>query len=119
MRIKLLLDRAYGLRGLTRRSRLLGTGTCDGVAPCHPGHSSGGRWRVEDELGQEFRTSREETVFTDDRFEWQSHTDGHITYYWYAGGDDFGQRLADGARDGLETLQLGQGACGAHQGVRL
>ena len=66
------------------------------------------RWRVEDELGQEFRTSREETVFTDDRFEWQSHTDGHITYYWYAGGDDFGQRLADGARDGLETLELGR-----------
>ena len=66
------------------------------------------RWRVEDELGQEFRTSREETVFTDDRFEWQSHTEGHITYYWYAGGDDFGQRLADGARDGLETLQLGR-----------
>ena len=66
------------------------------------------RWRVVDDLGQEFRTSREETVFTDDRFEWLSHTDSHITYYWYAGGADFGQRLADGTRGGLETLQLGR-----------
>ena len=61
-----------------------------------------------DDLGQEHRTPRQETVFTDDRFDWQSHTDGHITYYWYAGGEDFGQRLADGARDGLDTLQLGR-----------
>ena len=66
------------------------------------------RWRVVDDLGQEFRTSREEAIFSDDRFEWQSHADGNITYYWYAGGDDFGQRLADGARDGLATLQLGR-----------
>ena len=66
------------------------------------------RWRVVDDLGQEHRTPRQETVFTDDRFDWQSHTDGHITYYWYAGGEDFGQRLADGARDGLDTLQLGK-----------
>ena len=66
------------------------------------------RWRVVDDLGQEYRSPREETVFTDDRFEWQNHTEGNITYYWYAGGDDFGQRLAEGARDGLETLQLGK-----------
>lgn len=66
------------------------------------------RWRVVDDLGQEYRSPRQETVFSDDRFDWQSHTDGNITYYWYAGGDDFGQRLADGARDGLETLQLGK-----------
>ena len=66
------------------------------------------RRRVVDDMGQEYRTARQETGFTDDRFDWQSHTDGHITYYWYAGGEDFGQRLADGARDGLDTLQLGQ-----------
>ena len=66
------------------------------------------RWRVVDDLGQEHRTPRQETVFTDDRFDWQSHTDGNITYYWYVGGEDFGQRLADGARDGLDTLQLGK-----------
>ena len=66
------------------------------------------RWRVVDDLGQEYRSPRQETVFSDDRFEWQSHTDDNITYYWYAGGDDFGQRLAEGARDGLDTLQLGK-----------
>lgn len=66
------------------------------------------RWRVVDDLGQEFRTPRQETVFTDDRFDWQSHTDGNITYYWYSGGDDFGQQLTDGVRGGLATLQLGK-----------
>ena len=59
-------------------------------------------------LGPGIAHPRQETVFTDDRFRWQGHTDGNITYYWYAGGDDFGRRLANGARDGLETLQLGR-----------
>ncbi len=66
------------------------------------------RWRLVDDLGREFRTPREETTFTDDRFQWQSHTDGNVTYYWYAGGNGFGRRLADGVRDGLESLRLGR-----------
>jgi hypothetical protein len=66
------------------------------------------RWRVVDDLGQEYRTPREETVFTDDRFEWESHTAGNVTYNWYAGGPDFGRRIADGVTDGLVTLDLGK-----------
>ena len=66
------------------------------------------RWRVVDDLGQEFRTPRRQTVFTDHRFNWQSHTAGNVTYHWYAGGDDFGSRIADGVRDGLDALDLGR-----------
>ena len=61
-----------------------------------------------DDQGQEFLTSRKETEFADARFDWKSHTDGNVTFNWYAGGDDFGQRIADGVRSGLETLQLGK-----------
>lgn len=66
------------------------------------------RWRVVDDLGQELRTPRQEAVYNDDRFEWQTYTSENITFHWYAGGDDFGQRLADGVSDGLATLQLGK-----------
>ena len=66
------------------------------------------RWRVVDDLGQEFRTHRQETVFTDDRFDWQAHTSGNITFNWYTGGSDFGRRIADGVRNSLDTFQLGK-----------
>ena len=66
------------------------------------------RWRLVDDLGQEFRTPRQEAVYSDDRFNWQTYTSDNITFYWYAGGGDFGPRLADSVRDGLDKLQLGK-----------
>ena len=66
------------------------------------------RWRVVDDTGQEFRTPSQETVFSDDRFDWQAHTADNVTFNWYAGGSDFGSRIADGVRDSLDTLQLGK-----------
>ena len=66
------------------------------------------RWRVVDDMGQEFRTPRQEVVFNDDRFEWQSHTENNVTFYWYAGGPDFGSNIADGVRDSLDRLELGR-----------
>ena len=73
-----------------------------------PGATIWWRWRVVDDLGQEFRTPRQETVFADDRFDWQAHTAGNVTYNWYAGGPDFGSRIADGVRGGLDNLELGK-----------
>ena len=73
-----------------------------------PGATVWWRWRVVDDLGQEFRTPRQETVFADDRFDWQAHTAGNVTYNWYAGGPDFGSRIADGVRGGLDNLELGK-----------
>ncbi len=73
-----------------------------------PGATIWWRWRVTDDLGQEFLTPRQETAFADERFDWQSHTDGNVTFYWYNGGDDLGLRIANGVRSGLETLELGK-----------
>ena len=73
-----------------------------------PGAAIWWRWRVTDDQGREFLTPRQETAFADARFDWQSHTDGNVTFNWYAGGDDFGRRIADGVRSGLETLELGK-----------
>ena len=73
-----------------------------------PGSAIWWRWRLTDDEGEEMLTSRQETYFADARFDWQSHTDGNVTFHWYSGGDDYGQRIADGVRTGLETLRLGK-----------
>ena len=71
-----------------------------------PGASVWWRWRVVDDLGQEFLSPRQEVIHNDDRFDWHMHTSDNITFYWYAGGSGFGRRLADTVRDGLANLQL-------------
>ena len=67
------------------------------------------RWRVVDDLGQEFLSPRQEVIYNDDRFYWRKYTSDNITFYWYAGGSGFGRRLADTVRDGLANLQLDSG----------
>ena len=66
------------------------------------------RWRVVDDIGQEFFSSRQEVIYNDERFDWRMHTSDNITFYWYAGGNSFGRRLADSVRDGLANLHLGR-----------
>ena len=61
-----------------------------------------------DDLGHEFRSSRQEAVYQDNRFDWQTHTSDNVTFYWYEGGRDFGVRLAESVRDSLGNLQLGR-----------
>ncbi len=73
-----------------------------------PGSVVWWRWRLVDDQGKEIRTARQEAVYADVRFDWETYESDNITFYWYAGGPDFGERLARGVRDGLDTLQLGK-----------
>ena len=73
-----------------------------------PGATVWWRWRVVDDLGQEFLSPKQELVYGDDRFDWREHSLNNITFYWYAGGSRFGRRLADSVQDGLANLQLGR-----------
>ena len=66
------------------------------------------RWRVVDDIGQEFFSPRQEVIYNDERFDGRMHRSDNITFYWYAGGNSFGQRLADSVREGLANLQLGR-----------
>ena len=66
------------------------------------------RWRVVDYIGQEFLSPRKEVIYNDARFDWRMHTSDNITFYWYAGGNSFGRRLADSVRDDLASLELGR-----------
>ena len=73
-----------------------------------PGATVWWRWRVVDDLGQEFLSPRQELVYRDDRFDWQMHSSDNVTFHWYGGGRGFGRRLAESVHDGLENLQLGR-----------
>ena len=73
-----------------------------------PGATVWWRWRVVDDLGQEFLSPRQELVYRDDRFDWQVHSSDNVTFYWYGGGSWFGRRLADSVGDGLANLRLGR-----------
>lgn len=73
-----------------------------------PGSTVWWRWRTVDAQGREHRSERSELAYEDDRFEWQSHAAGNVTYYWYAGDDDFGRRLAAAVNANLGNLQLGR-----------
>ena len=66
------------------------------------------RWRVVDDIGQEFFSPRQEVIYNDERFDWRMHRSDNITFYWYAGGNSFGRRLADSVRDVLANLHLGR-----------
>ena len=66
------------------------------------------RWRVVDDIGQEFLSPRKEVIYNDERFDWRMHTSDNITFYWYVGGNSFGRRLADSVRDDLASLELGR-----------
>ena len=73
-----------------------------------PGATVWWRWRVVDDLGQEFLSPKEEVTYNDDRFDWHVHSSDNITFHWYAGGSGFGRRLAESVSDGLANLQLGR-----------
>ena len=73
-----------------------------------PGATVWWRWRVVDDLGQEFLSPKKEVIYNDDRFDWHMHSSDNITFNWYAGGSDFGRRLAESVSDGLANLRLGR-----------
>ncbi len=73
-----------------------------------PGATVWWRWRVVDDLGQEFLSPKKEVIYNDDRFDWHMHSSDNITFHWYAGGSGFGRRLAESVSDGLANLQLGR-----------
>ncbi len=73
-----------------------------------PGVELWWEWTVTDDQGQTYRTPRQSLVFSDDRFQWQTVTEGNVTLHWYAG-EDVGPLLLDAAVEGLELLEQDMG----------
>ncbi len=69
-----------------------------------PGATVWWQWTLTDDQGQTFTTSREELTLSDDRFQWQTVSEGNITVHWYAG-EDVGPMLLEAAVEGLHLLE--------------
>jgi hypothetical protein len=69
-----------------------------------PGATLWWEWNLTDDQGQTYTTPRQELTFEDDRFDWQTVSEGDITLHWYAG-EDVGPMLLEAATDGLQILE--------------
>ena len=73
-----------------------------------PGATLWWEWNLKDDQGQTYTTPRQELTFEDDRFDWQTISEGDITVHWYAG-EDVGPILLEAAVDGLQLLEADLG----------
>jgi len=67
-------------------------------------------WTVGDASGDRVETAPIEIRFDDNRYPWQSLTEGRVTIYWYQGEDSFAQELMDTAHLALARLNQDTGA---------
>jgi hypothetical protein len=64
----------------------------------------GWEWTLIDDKGNNFTTPRQEVIFEDGRFDWQSVSDGDVTVNWYSR-EEVGPILLDAATEGLHLLE--------------
>lgn len=69
-----------------------------------PGSSLDYWWQVTDASGRYRETEPAEVVFQDNRYDWQSLTEGMVTLYWYYGDNTFADDLMAAAREALLRL---------------
>ncbi len=67
-------------------------------------------WTVQDAAGDEIKTTPLRVKIDDNRYSWQSLTEGMITIYWYEGEQAFAQEIMDTAQQALTLLSEDTGA---------
>jgi hypothetical protein len=70
-----------------------------------PGSDIEYSWRIKDAAGNALETELVTFTYMDDRFTWQSLTEGKIILYWYDADQTFGQGLLDNAVESLARLE--------------
>ena len=75
-----------------------------------PGSSVEYWWTVKDANGSKVETAPVRVHFDDDRYSWQSLTEGEVTVYWYEGNESFAQELMATAHQALARLVEDTGA---------
>ena len=75
-----------------------------------PGSSIDYWWTASDENYNSVQTSPTTVQITDDRYDWQSLTEGEVTIYWYEGDDSFSSELMVATQDALVRLDDSAGA---------
>lgn len=67
-------------------------------------------WTALDAAGQSGETAHATIAFDDNRYKWQSITQGPVTLYWYNGSQSFAQELMTAAQQGLQRIESNTGA---------
>ena len=67
-------------------------------------------WTVKDAAGGQIRTAPVRVKLDDERYSWDSLTEGKVTIYWYEGGQSFAQELMTTAHQALARLTEDTGA---------
>jgi hypothetical protein len=75
-----------------------------------PGSSIDYWWTVTDAGGATLETAPAAVPFEDNRYDWQSITQGNVTLYWYQGDDNFANELMGAVQDALSRLSDNTGA---------
>jgi len=61
-------------------------------------------WKITDQAGRVLETDRTTFTFDDNRYNWQTLSQGLVTLYWYNGNQDFAQQLMDATQSALTRL---------------
>ena len=67
-------------------------------------------WSVADTSGDKITTAPATVRFDDNRYLWQSLTEGELTLYWYQGDDSFAQEILAASQEALARLAEDTGA---------
>jgi len=67
-------------------------------------------WTIKNTDGEELQTLHKVVYFEDDRYQWQSLTDGEMAIFWYHGDDEFANELMNACQEGLARLTREFGA---------
>ncbi|MBN1862160.1 MAG: peptidase MA domain-containing protein [Dehalococcoidales bacterium] len=70
-----------------------------------PGSSVEYWWTVEDAGGATAATEPAVVLFDDNRYDWQSLTEGRVTLYWYQGDESFARELMAAVQQALVRLK--------------
>ena len=70
-----------------------------------PGSDIEYSWRIKDAAGNALETEFITFIYVDDRFTWQSLTEGKVVLYWYDADQTFGQGLLSSAVESLARLE--------------
>jgi hypothetical protein len=70
-----------------------------------PGSDIEYSWRIKDAAGNALETESIAFTYMDDRFTWQSLTEGKVVLYWYDADQTFGRELLISAAESLARLE--------------
>ena len=70
-----------------------------------PGSDIEYSWRIKDAAGNALETEPITFTYMDDRFTWQSLTEGKVVLYWYDADPTFGRELLNSAVESLARLE--------------